>query len=123
MRLDKKGNSLIEVVMVLMIGGVLLDMSLKAAGPVTANLSLSAAQQSFVVLHARARAHAVERGTTAEFHVDPVGDSAWIEIDGETLDVARYDAVNLEASGGLRVCMSPGARPTRGATPSPEWRL
>ncbi len=61
MKLDKKGHSLIGVVMVLVIGGVLLDMSLKSTGPVTAGLSVNQAQHSFVALHARVRAHAVER--------------------------------------------------------------
>ncbi len=48
-----------------------------------------AAQESLVALHARA--HAVERGTTVDFHLDPAGDSAWVEIDGETVGVARFD--------------------------------
>ncbi len=114
MRLDKKGTSMVEVVIVLTIGGLLLDVSLRATGPVAASLAVSAAQQSFMALHARARAHAVERGTTARFHVDPAGDSIWIEIDGETLEVARYDAVNLHASGTLTQCMSPrGTADTR----------
>ena len=110
MKLNKKGTSLIEVVLVLVIGGVLLDMSLKATGPVTAGLSVNLAQQSFVALLARARAHAVERGTTVDFHVDAAGDSAWIEIDDETLEVVRYAEVDLDASSGLTVCMSPRGR-------------
>ncbi len=107
MRLDNKGSSLIEIVMVLLIGGVLLDISIAATGSVSASLSLNAAERSFVALHARARAHAVERGTTADFHVDPAGDSIWIEVDGETLEVAHYDAIDLEADGPITVCMSP----------------
>ena len=107
MKLDKKGYSLVEVLIVLVIAGVLLNVSLKSTGSVTARLSVNLAQHSFVALHARARAHAVERGTSVDFHVDPVGDSAWVEIDGETLEVARFDAVDPAASGAITVCMSP----------------
>ena len=42
-----------------------------------------------------------------DFHLDPAGDSAWVEIDGETLGVARFDDVDLQASGGITVCMNP----------------
>ncbi len=76
-------------------------------GSVTAWFSVNAAQESVVALQARARAHAVERGTTVDFHLDPAGDSAWVEIDGETLEVARFDDVDLQASGDITVCMSP----------------
>ena len=103
MRLDNKGFSLIEVVSVLMIGGVLANTAMS----VTAWFSVNAARESLVALHARARAHAVERGTTVDFHLDPAGDSAWVEIDGETLEVARFDDVDLQASGDITVCMSP----------------
>ncbi len=106
MRLDNKGYSLVEVVAVLMIGGVLMDVSFRPMATVTAGFSVNAAHDSFVALHARARAHAVERGTTAEFHLDPAGDSAWVEINGETLEVARFNPVDLQASGPITVCMS-----------------
>ena len=33
-----------------------------------------------------------------DFHLDPADDSAWVEMDGETLEVARFDAVDLESS-------------------------
>ena len=36
-----------------------------------------------------------------DFHLDPANDSGWVEIDGETLEAARFDAVDLEASGGI----------------------
>ncbi len=36
-----------------------------------------------------------------DFHLDPANDSARVEIDGETLEVARFDAVDLEASSGI----------------------
>ena len=107
MRLDNKGYTLIEVSMVLLIGGVLLDASVRPMGSVTGSFSVNAAQESFLALHARARAHAVERGTAAAFHVDPVGDSAWVEIEGETLEVARFDDVDLQGNGSIKVCMSP----------------
>ena len=107
MGLNNKGFTLVEVAVVLLIAGTLLDMSLRSTGPVIANFSVNAAQQSFVALHARARAHAVERGTTVYFHVEPAGDSVWIEIDGETLEVVRFDAVDLGASGAITVCMNP----------------
>ena len=42
-----------------------------------------------------------------DFHADPAGDSAWVEIDDETLEVVRFDAVDLQASGAITVCMSP----------------
>ena len=103
MRLDNKGYALIEVVSVFMIGGVLANMAMS----VTAWFSVNAAQESVVALHARARAHAVERGRTVEFHLDPAGDSAWVEIDGETLEVARFDDVDLQASGDITLCMTP----------------
>ena len=107
MRLDNKGFTLIEVAVVLLIGGTLLDISLRSTGPVMASFSVNAAQESFLALHARARAHAVERGITVDFHADPAGDSAWVEIDDETLEVVRFDAVDLVASGAITVCMSP----------------
>ena len=59
MRLDDKGYSLTEVVAVLMIGDALMDVSIRPMGSVIARLSVNAAQESFVALHARARARAV----------------------------------------------------------------
>lgn len=110
MGVDSRGFSIIEVAMVLMIAAALLDMALSAAAPVSNRLSVSSSRSALVALHARARAHAVERGVMTRLHVDPEGDSAWVSDAGErieTVDFYETWGVDLIAAAPIELCMSP----------------
>ena len=63
MRLDKKGFALIEVALVLMIGGTLSHVSHNVTGRLADSLAANAAQESSVLLGSGA--NAAELGTTA----------------------------------------------------------
>ena len=64
------------------------------------------------VMHSRARAHAIERGTVVELNIDGSGDSVWIQAGTERLEVVNFsDALDVDLRGypddDVTLCMSP----------------
>ena len=109
-RNQSNGFSLLELIIVLVIGSVLLSVGMSRLTRTRSHLAGGAARQAYLALHARTRAHAIEFGTTARLMLDLRGDSAWIVQGGETIETYRFadDRVDVEsdAMGNiLQMCM------------------
>lgn len=112
MRSDMKGFTLIEVAVVLTIGGILLSMAMTGFGDVTNRMSVRSAVESFAAIQARARAHAIERGEMARLRIDPAGDSVWITTDAGRVDFLNFREsrdvdLQSETAGVITLCMNP----------------
>jgi prepilin-type N-terminal cleavage/methylation domain-containing protein len=97
-RMDSRGFTLIETVIVLVVATVLIDVGYKTGSDVMDRLSVDSSRNVVAALHARARARAIEQGTTARLFLDPAGDSAWV-TDASGL----VDRVNFAEAGGIDI--------------------
>lgn len=106
-----RGFTLIEVVIVLMIGAVLTSITFRAFGDVQERFAVKQARNAFVALQARTRAQAIEFGTETRFLASPDGDSVWITRNDTTLEKIRFGdelGVDLQGMGATyRLCMNP----------------
>ena len=110
MRIQSQGFSLIELIIVLVIGSVLLSVTVGKISGTRDVLSAVAGRQAYLALHARTRAQAIEFGSTAQLMLDVQGDSAWIVQGGNTLETYRFapDGVDVQSSSSdpvVRMCM------------------
>ena len=100
-----------ELVVVLMVGSILTSIAIQSFSGVSGRFAAKGARQTFLSMHARARAHAVEYGQTVQLNLDPGGDSVWLSRDGEVLEVVDFGEefnVDIRTSivSGLTVCMN-----------------
>ncbi|HEY8484128.1 MAG TPA: prepilin-type N-terminal cleavage/methylation domain-containing protein [Longimicrobiales bacterium] len=79
MRSHRAGFSIVELLTVIAIAGVLLGLAGFSFGRLQARRGAMSARDSFVMLAARARAVAIERGTTARLELDPGAGMARIQ--------------------------------------------
>jgi prepilin-type N-terminal cleavage/methylation domain-containing protein len=85
-----RGFTLIEVVITVLVGVILTSIAIKGFGDIGNQTAARGARQTFAALHARARAHAVERGRIVRLQVDATGDSVWITRGAEVLESIRF---------------------------------
>ncbi len=104
-----RGFSTIETVIVVMIASLMVQLAVSVSGPVLDRMAVKSASGSLVALHARARAHAIERGRVVRLRIDLAGDSAWIS-DGderiETLRLGQERNVELTGTGSVVLCLN-----------------
>lgn len=106
----RRGFTLIEVVIALLIGSILTSIALTGFGNARGRFAVRGARNSFVSLHARARAAAIEGGTIARLMVFPGGDSAVVVRNGVRLDGLDFRTefnVDVQAASTVVLCMSP----------------
>jgi prepilin-type N-terminal cleavage/methylation domain-containing protein len=107
-----QGFTLVELVIVLLIGSLLVSIAVGKIGTTRSHLAGNAARQAFLALHARTRAQAIEFGATARLMIDTGGDSAWIVQRGQTIETYRFalDEVDVESDAHdaiVTMCMIP----------------
>lgn len=107
---SRHGFTLIELVIAILIGSILTSIALSSYGNARGRFAVRGARSTFASLHARARAQAIERGTTVRLLLDVAGDSVslWVGADRlETLYFSDEFNVDIESSeGNLRLCMN-----------------
>ncbi len=107
----RTGFTIIELVVVILIGSVLTSMALTSYGSVRGRFAVSGARNTYVALHARARAQAIEQGENVRLTAYPTGDSLVLETEsGTRLEMIRYSGefgVDIRATPvTVRVCMN-----------------
>lgn len=113
MRRQTAGFTGIEILIVLVIGGILMGMALPAFGRAISRRGALNARDALVVMGARARSTAIERGATVKLGVDVAAGRTWIVEGMDTLDVLDYsgefDAKLRAIRNGamLEICFTP----------------
>lgn len=107
-----RGFTLIELVIVIVVGGILTSIAMNSFGGVQSRMAVQSARNTFASYHARARAQAIERGVQVVVRVDVAGDSLWLTMDGDRIDgfdfVGQMNVdVQSSASNPIKVCLTP----------------
>ena len=106
----RRGFTLIEVVIALLIGSILTSIAMAGFGNARGGYAVRGARTTFASLHARTRAQAIEAGTRIALFVDVAGDSAFI-WDGRNNETVLFgEELNIDlksSSGNLVICMNP----------------
>jgi len=87
---DRRGFSLVELVVVLTVGGLLAAVAVNSFGTAQHRAALRSAESNLVALHSQTRALAVERGMLARLVIDAGTDQATVILDdGTTRETVR----------------------------------
>ena len=109
--MSRRGFTIIELLIVVAVGGILTTFVMVAFGNAQGHFAVRQARNTFASLHARARAQAIEFGTTTSLHVDAAGDSVWITRNDTTLETISFvDQFGVDLDGAdasFELCMSP----------------
>ena len=112
MKRRNRGFTLIEVLIVIVIGSILATMAVKGFGATSTALAARQARNVFNGMAARARAQAIESGMTTVLITSVSGDSVMIlGQGGNIVENVRFNKemnVDIRAStSNFRICMSP----------------
>jgi prepilin-type N-terminal cleavage/methylation domain-containing protein len=93
----RAGFTLLEALVVLLVGSVLLSMVVRGLSTVQDSHAVRSARDSFISLHARARAHSIERGVRTRLRVSSVGDSVLVVAGADTVESFSYpDRIDVQ---------------------------
>ena len=110
MKQNRTGFTLIELVIVILIGSILTSITFAGFTAAKGGYAVRGARDAFVTMHARARVRAIEAGSSIHFFVSASGDSVVIRNGATVVDMLDYDAemdVDLVmASDSMRLCMN-----------------
>jgi prepilin-type N-terminal cleavage/methylation domain-containing protein len=111
MKRSPNGFTLIELVMVILIGSILVGVAMSSFQNAQSAYRARSGKTVYATLHQLARARAIELGQTVILQVDSDGDSAYT-IDGGTVNNVTHFrtqlGVDLRSSPAtFRICMTP----------------
>ncbi|TVP77414.1 MAG: prepilin-type N-terminal cleavage/methylation domain-containing protein [Gemmatimonadales bacterium] len=109
---NRKGFTLLELIIVIVIGTILSGIVLLAFSQVQGQLAVRNANASFLSLHSQARAFAVERGENVRFVVDRDAVQVRVELvsSGEVLNSLSFGQefdVTMTGSGSSELVFTP----------------
>lgn len=106
-----RGFTIIELMVVMVLGAALMSVAIKAFGATANHTSARQARNVFNGMASRARAHAIETGRTTVLIADARGDSVLILSNGQIVENVRFGEemdVNIEAEDAVTLlCMNP----------------
>jgi prepilin-type N-terminal cleavage/methylation domain-containing protein len=113
MKRKTAGFTMIELVIVIMIGSILTGMALSSFQTAQTRFAVRGAKQMYMTLHQRARSKAVEYGETVLFVVNTQGDSVFIFSPSQGIsDVTHFDRelnvdLRTQSNASYMMCMTP----------------
>lgn len=106
----KHGFTIIELVVVILIGSILTSIAFSSFTTVMGRFAVRGARDTFVTLHARARTQAIERASMVHLFASASGDSVVIRAGTTVLEMVDFDSemdVDLLIAGdSVRLCMN-----------------
>jgi hypothetical protein len=99
-------------VIVIIVGGLILTIVGRALGDVRHRIAADQALKTFESMHARARAHAIERGTDVLLVLDAAGDSVSVRIGADVIETIHFgaelgvDVTSNASTNPVQVCMT-----------------
>jgi len=109
-----------ELAIALVIGSVLTSAAVQSAAPVLTRTAVRSAAHTFGALHARTRAHAIERGEVARLWIDADNDRIWVAVGSEIVERFDYQEtqqVDIQAASAISMlCINPRGFGERGCT-------
>jgi prepilin-type N-terminal cleavage/methylation domain-containing protein len=112
MKSSRSGFTLVELVIVILMGSILTSFAVSSFSNMQGRFSTTGARNVFQSMVSRAKAQAIEYGTFVSLTAEANGDSVWISVGDSILEkiyFADEQAVDLTFSSGslLTICMSP----------------
>lgn len=112
MKRGPPGFTVVELVFAILIGGILTSIAIATFNGAYGGYVVRGARDSFVAMHARARAQAIELGENVILDIHSAGDSVSIRTEGgDLLESLRFDEQRqvelLPAGTSLQLCLSP----------------
>jgi prepilin-type N-terminal cleavage/methylation domain-containing protein len=111
MRRYRRGFTIVELLITIVIGGILTQIAFKGFGEIWSQVAAREARNVFQGLMARTRAQAIEGGVPTFLLADPGDDSVMILANGGVVENVRFMeemGVDIQGPAGItRVCMTP----------------
>ena len=92
---DRRGSSVVDLVIVLTILGILASIAIPTVVDASAGAATRGARDSFVTAHGLARASAIRRSRPAELHIDAASARFWVEVDTSAFGTSKMDTVGV----------------------------
>ncbi len=89
----RKGFSLAEVVIVLLVGSVLASITIPQVSDLRVRLSRRGAVDEFVAAHNLARTIAIRSGRTSELRIEPESGTFWVQVDSSLAGTGAMDTI------------------------------
>jgi prepilin-type N-terminal cleavage/methylation domain-containing protein len=107
----KSGFTLIEVLIVVVLGSILIQLAIKGIGLTSSQISVREARNVFNGMAARTRAQAIESGLNTLLIADAEGDSVVIVANGRVVENVRFAedmGIDIQTTARMTtVCMNP----------------
>jgi len=111
MKRSPNGFTLIELVVVILIGSILVGVALSSFQNAQSAYAARGAKTMYATLHQMARARSIEMGETMRLIVDSDGDSAYIEDSGGVTNITHFRReLNVDLRSNptrFLICMTP----------------
>jgi len=111
MKHRRRGFTVLELMVVVVVGAVLSQMAIKGFGYVRSQVSAREARTVFGAMVARTRAQAIESGQRTLLIADAQGDSVMIFANGGVVETIRFGkdlGIDIQGPPGMtRICMTP----------------